>query len=122
MLLENFKPLLAGRLMVDVEGVEWVLWKCRCWLLHLPDHRPPIQDRERDNADQAERQHCYRERNAGRDDNVHSVWQPIPETMQDGDEEVGQDHGAGDAKAVRCTLAEQHSTKNAVPDPVAKRR
>src|SRR5438067_3779560 len=91
-------------------------------LLHLLDHGPPIQDREHDNADHAERQRCYRDRNAGRDNNVYGVWQPIPETMQDGDEEVGQDHETGNAKAVWCTLAEQHSTKNAGPDAVAKRR
>jgi len=45
------------------------LWKCEC-LLHLLEHHPWIQDRERDNADDAEHQRGDRDGQTGRDDNV----------------------------------------------------
>src|ERR1700682_866637 len=41
--------------------------------------------------------------------------------MQDGYKEIGQNHGTSDAKAMWSTLAKQHCTKNASPNPMTKR-
>ena len=59
---------------------------------------------------------------AGRNEKVNCAGQTIPETVQQGDEEVRNDDQAGDAEVVRSALPEQHCGKNARPDAVAERR
>src|SRR5690242_1983758 len=71
-----------------------------------------VDEAKDDQANNADDQDRERDGDTGWNNKEDSVWQAIPESMQDGDEEIGQNHREGDAEAMGFALTEKYCPKN----------